>query len=323
MNESLEHLVDPQSGGPLKATGGFLVGGTGQRYPIVDHIPRFVGEENYASDFGWQWKQFAKTQLDSVVGLPISRERLERCLGEPLTTLSGKRVLEVGSGAGRFTEILLAEGALLDSLDYSVAVEANASNNGDKQFTLVQADVRAMPFPKQSYDVVVCLGVIQHTPNSEETIRHLYEMVRPGGKLVIDHYAWQRGNLPWPIGGAARIWRRIILSLPREKRFSTVQRLVDLSFPLYWRFRDTKWSQRILCRLAAISFYDPRFRFKDKRTFYEWALLDTHDATTDVYKHRRTQRSIRKTLEGLGAVEVTVNKGGNGIEAYCYRPAGQ
>jgi hypothetical protein len=54
--------------------------------------------------------------------------------------------------------------------------------------------------------------------------------------------------------------------------------------------------------------------------YYQWMLLDTHDAMTDVYKHRRTPRSIRRTLEGLGARQIHVATGGNGIEAYCEKP---
>jgi 2-polyprenyl-3-methyl-5-hydroxy-6-metoxy-1,4-benzoquinol methylase len=40
---------------------------------------------------------------------------------------------------------------------------------------------------------VVCLGVIQHTPDPEKTIKCLFEKVKPGGVLVIDHYIWRIG----------------------------------------------------------------------------------------------------------------------------------
>jgi hypothetical protein len=55
--------------------------------------------------------------------------------------------------------------------------------------------------------------------------------------------------------------------------------------------------------------------------YYEWMLLDTHDAMTDVYKHRRTAREIRRVLEGLGAEDIHVAHGGNGVEASCRKPA--
>ena len=64
----------------LKGTFWFL---SGERFP-VNGIPRFVPAENYADAFGFQWKNFARTQLDSHSGTPITRIRLERCLGFPL-----------------------------------------------------------------------------------------------------------------------------------------------------------------------------------------------------------------------------------------------
>ena len=46
--------------------------------------------------------------------------------------LKGEKILEVGSGAGRFTEILLGTGAEITSFDYSNAVTANYNNNYDR-----------------------------------------------------------------------------------------------------------------------------------------------------------------------------------------------
>ena len=45
-------------------------------YPIVDGIPRFVADDNYAGSFGFQWNTHEKTQLDSYTGRPISERRL-------------------------------------------------------------------------------------------------------------------------------------------------------------------------------------------------------------------------------------------------------
>ncbi len=70
-------------------------------FPIVRHIPRFVPADTYASSFGFQWNTFRTTQLDSHTGLPISRERLIKESRWTLADLAGKRVLDVGCGAGR------------------------------------------------------------------------------------------------------------------------------------------------------------------------------------------------------------------------------
>jgi SAM-dependent methyltransferase len=316
-------FVDPITREPLARSADALVGAGGQRYPVLRDIPRFVPEENYAHAFGDQWNRFPKTQLDSHTGLPLSEARLARCMRGRLAEVAGKRVLEAGSGAGRFTEILLKHGAIVDSFDYSSAVEANAANNGaSARLTLAQADIRHPPFPAANYDCVVCLGVLQHTPDPEESIRSLWRMVKPGGALVVDHYRWKLRNfMPPPLGVAGLFYRWWFLRLPKERQFDAVKRVFDAWFPWVWRFRDSRFMQLVLSRLNQIVCYYPHFGLRDRDMYYEWMLLDTHDAMTDVYKHRRSPGAIRRTLEALGACNIVVTTGGNGVEAYCEKPA--
>lgn len=322
MNSDFSCLVDPETKAPLRLMGNtMLVSDNGKRYPIVNGVPRFVAQNNYAQAFGKQWNRFPKTQLDSYTGLRLSEERLERCMRGNLSELKGKVVLEAGSGAGRFTEILLEHGAIVHSFDYSSAVEANAENNGHHpDLTLIQADIRHIPFSKSTYDYVICLGVLQHTPDPEESIRCLWEMVKPGGALVIDHYRWKlRNYMPPPIGVAGILYRKVILRLPMEKQFPVVKKIFDFWFPIMWRFRDSRLIQFVLSRFSPIVMYYPQFGLRDKEMYYEWMLLDTHDAMTDTYKHRRSVRRLREILEAMGEA-VIVTEGGNGVEAYCRKP---
>jgi SAM-dependent methyltransferase len=324
MNLANASLVDPVDGSSLELDEkNQMRSRRGTTYPVIRGIPRFVSSENYAQAFGDQWNRFPRTQLDSHTGLTLSKDRLARCMRGKLPDVRGKRVLEAGSGAGRFTEVLLKHGALLDSFDYSNAVEANFANNGsDANLTLVQADIRHIPFPKEAYDYVVCLGVLQHTPDPEESIRSLWSMVKPGGALVIDHYRWKvRNFLPPPFGVAGIVYRRYFLSLPKERQYDAVKRVFDFWFPWVWRFRDSKIIQFVLSRLNPIVNYYPHFGLRDRNMYYEWMLLDTHDAMTDVFKHRRTPTHIAATLKALGGVNIIVSKGGNGVEAYAEKPA--
>lgn len=322
MNGRFPRLVSPGSGAPLRWEDDACVSPDGTRYPIVDGIPRLVASENYARAFGDQWLRFPRTQLDSATGIPLSATRLARCLRQPLTALQGQLVLEAGSGAGRFTEILLAHGATVDSFDYSGAVAANAANNGQHPcLSLVQADIRRMPFPEARYDLVLCLGVVQHTPDPEESIRALWSRVRPGGRLVFDHYrAKVRNYLPPPLGVAGMAYRWYFLRLPREQQFREVKRIFDRWFPIIWRCRESHLAQLVLSRLNPIVSYYPHFGLRDREMYYEWMLLDTHDAMTDVFKHRRTRGQIRRLLEAIGADEIEVTHGGNGVEASCRKP---
>ncbi|MBL0256269.1 MAG: hypothetical protein IPQ03_01630 [Bacteroidetes bacterium] len=78
-------FISPKTGEDLILSGNSLISTKGESFPVIGGIPRFVPADNYASAFGLQWKTFAKTQLDSFSGLDITKERLERCLGFPLS----------------------------------------------------------------------------------------------------------------------------------------------------------------------------------------------------------------------------------------------
>jgi 2-polyprenyl-3-methyl-5-hydroxy-6-metoxy-1,4-benzoquinol methylase len=291
-----------------------LISKSGETFPIVKGIPRFVSLENYASAFGLQWNTFVKTQLDSHSGLNITIERLERCLGFPVSNLKGKNVLEVGCGAGRFTELLVNSGALVHSIDLSNAVEANKNNIGDKQnYRIAQAGAYEIPFPDDSFDVVICLGVIQHTPSSEKTIESLWQKVKPGGLLVIDHYRWRLAyysNMRW-------IYRKLFRRMKPDQSQRIINKLVDMFFPLHWAFRNNKVLYWTLIRFTPLFEYVREYPQISKSAHKEWSRMDSYDGLTDYYKHLRTPNQIRSILENLGGKDIWINQGGNGVEARC------
>lgn len=291
--------------------------------PVVGGIPRFVDSSNYANSFGLQWKAFQKTQLDSYTGLPISHNRLIRCLGGSLEVVRGKSVLEVGCGAGRFTEILLSAGARVFACDLSVAVEANRANcSGEARYFVCQADVRRLPSAPFSFDVVLCIGVIQHTPNPEETISALASQVKPGGLLVIDHYARD-----YPVNLSRRVLRSLLLRLPPATSKSVAIALSRSLLPLhkiFWSERRGVWRiRRMLRKLSPLIDYYDAYPQLGPKLLSEWAILDTHDTLTDYYKHLRSVEEIRDCLVSCGLTEIEVYHGGNGIEARARRPMGQ
>lgn len=282
--------------------------------PSRDGIPRFVGGTNYADAFGNQWKTYRLTQLDSYTGTSISRERLRRNLGESLwARLAGAQLLECGCGAGRFTEVLLAEGARVTSVDLSEAVDANAENFPiDESHRVAQADITALPLASGQFDIVLCLGVVQHTPDPEKTIAALYEQVRPGGHLVFDHYTYSLPRLTRVGVPIVRMW---LLRQPPDRQLAATIRLVDLFLPLH---RGPL--ARLVRRLSPVTSYYHVYPDLPDRLRREWALLDTHDSLTAVYKHMRTAGQLRRTLGRLGAEDIVTTRAGIGIEARCRRP---
>jgi 2-polyprenyl-3-methyl-5-hydroxy-6-metoxy-1,4-benzoquinol methylase len=307
-------FVSPRTKEKLTGQNGNLVSSSGESFPVIKEIPRFVPADNYASAFGLQWNTFVQTQLDSHSHLNITAERLERCLGFPLHALKGKTVLEVGCGAGRFTELLVKNGALVHSIDLSNAVEANRKNIGDApNYRIAQAGVYEIPFPDNSFDVVVCLGVIQHTPSSEKTIAALWEKVKPVGLMVIDHYRWRLAYY----GNMRFIYREFFRKMKPEKSMRMINKLTDIFFPLHWAFRNNKVLYWMLIRFTPLLEYVREYPQLSKEEHKEWCRMDSYDMLTDYYKHLRTPSQIKKQLEMLGGKNIWINQGGNGVEARC------
>jgi 2-polyprenyl-3-methyl-5-hydroxy-6-metoxy-1,4-benzoquinol methylase len=287
----------------------------GHAFPVRAGIPRFAAQADYAEAFGVQWLRFRKTQLDSYTGAPISAERARRCLGEKLwSDLDGQQVLECGCGAGRFTEVMLERGARVTSVDLSAAVEANQANfPQDDRHRIAQADILALPFALRSFDVVFCLGVVQHTPNPERAIAALYEQVKPGGWLVFDHYSRRLG---WWLS-TAPLFRAVLKRLPAERGMQVSERLVDTLLPLH---RRAGRASVLVRRISPVQSYYRTLPLQEDLQ-REWALLDTHDALRDWHKHFRSRAEIEATLTKLGLADVWCAEGGNGVEARGRRPA--
>ncbi len=281
----------------------------GCEWPVRGGIPRFTGED-YAEAFGLQWRRYQKTQLDSSSGLPISQERLERNFGLPLERLEGKRVLEVGCGAGRFTELFIRAGAELVSADLSSAVDANLSNcgGGETPYILVQANLHDLPVPDRHFDFVVCLGVLQHTPSPEESMAILESKLASGGLLVVDHYQWRTGlahalskylTLQLPI-------RSLLRRMEPEAALKATIALSKVGYPLrklvHGRFFGV--FDQIVRRIFPVAYAD--FDLPDE-LHREWSELNTHDTLTDWYKHLRTPDDIRQYLGSLDLEDVWVH----------------
>jgi 2-polyprenyl-3-methyl-5-hydroxy-6-metoxy-1,4-benzoquinol methylase len=310
----------PEHGLLLEQAGESLICAQGHEYPIIDGIPRFVPHSDYTAAFGAQWKRYRLTQLDSYTGTTITSDRTRRCLGESLWgDLDGKSVLECGSGAGRFTEILTGLRARLTSVDMSDAVSAlQESFPQSDTLRIGQADILRLPFEPKQYDVVFCLGVIQHTPDPETTIERLFDQVKPGGTLVIDHY---KPRLLWWFRLAPYI-RMVLKRLPPERGMVVSEWFVRTFLPLHRKYRKITLLRILLNRISPVFYYFDDFPELSDQLHYEWALVDTHDAMTDWYKFRRTPEQIRRHLERIGAVDIEVWTGGNGVEARADRAVG-
>ncbi len=78
----------------------------GNEYPIINSIPRFIKTDMYADSFSFQWKKFPKVQLAMFDKTDFTEKSFIGCTGFSPKDVKGKLMLDVGVGAGRYSEVV-------------------------------------------------------------------------------------------------------------------------------------------------------------------------------------------------------------------------
>lgn len=306
-----ELVVDEEINGYVKT--GLLVQKLGRSlsFPIRNFIPRFQTED-YVDNFGYQWTHYKSLQLDSKNGRSHSHDRVKSGTKWPLDGLSGKSVLDCGSGAGRFTEIFLQLGADVISVEMSEAADVALENCGLKRNLLViQSDINNMPFFDKSFDYVFCFGVLQHTPNPQKTLYNIFNYVKFGGRISVDIY--RKRFLPTSWSTPKYIWRPIVKRLKKEK----LLRLIQWYVPKYIKF-DTiiKKIPRFGYVIGGIipipcwNYLNSGYTDQER---IQHAIMDTFDALSPVYDKPATKRQVNWWFKKLPCSSYEVFYGGNGV----------
>lgn len=104
--------------------------------------------------------------------------------------LAGKRVLDLGCGAGILSESLAREGAFVTGLDMTeVAIKAAQSHAQHQGYTNIQyqylaAETLATQQPEY-FDVICCMEMVEHVPDYSSILQAAHTMLKPQGLLVM------------------------------------------------------------------------------------------------------------------------------------------
>lgn len=108
-----------------------------------------------------------------------------RVLGEVLDRIAlrpGSRLLDAGCGSGRELDELAARGRVA-GVDLSPVAVGAARARGHADVHC--APIERLPFADETFDLVTCLDVIEHTPDDRVALAELRRVTRPGGLLVV------------------------------------------------------------------------------------------------------------------------------------------
>jgi ubiquinone/menaquinone biosynthesis C-methylase UbiE len=146
--------------------------------------------QNYVHDFQGGTGRSLEV-LDKKIRQRIFEEKLFDDLIDKLKRifpdLRGYRILEIGSGTGGLGVALSLAGAKVFGVEPSV-FGVTASVERAKRYPQSSAyfcvgTAETLPFKKEFFDLVVSSAVLEHVGDIEETIREMFRVLKPGGKI--------------------------------------------------------------------------------------------------------------------------------------------
>ncbi len=154
---------------------------------MEQHSARFLSEnESIFKDYMKKWVKDPLHQWSRQWEYPYVYDRVKKVV----ESKADSRILDAGSGITFFPHFLNAqlEGANIHCCDYddTIARVFDQLNAGkDKPVEFSSADLRTLPYESESFHVVYCISVLEHTDEYEKIIEEFCRILLPGGVLVI------------------------------------------------------------------------------------------------------------------------------------------
>ena len=184
------------------------------------------------ASFGDEWSRFREFSDDEIEG--AGKEYFDVVPRELLTWETA--VLDAGCGSGRWSRFLAPHVGRVEAIDPSAAVfVAAAQHLGLSNVRFTQAAIDIIPFHDKTFDVVICLGVLHHVPDTAGALRDLTRKIRPGGHLLLYLYYSldNRGAGYRAMFAVADLVRRFVSGLPAPaKRFVADVLAMSVYLPL-------------------------------------------------------------------------------------------
>jgi len=134
--------------------------------------------------------------------------------------------LEIGSGTGYFTLNLMQEGVIEKATctDISPGMLETLASNAQRlglDVTTAPADAEGLPFPDESFDLVLGHAVLHHIPDLQTAFRELHRVLKPGGVFFFAGEPSRVGDriAAYPKRGAVKlspVWRRAMGAQPAD-----------------------------------------------------------------------------------------------------------
>ena len=205
--------------------------------------------------------------------------------------LSAERLLEVGCGTARYLDVWPQGTIQRCGLDLSWGMLSQTRGRGAR-LALVQGRASQMPFPIATFDLVFCVNAIHHFDEPGAFIGQAYQILRPGGALMVV------GSNPHDGHGAWYVYEYFQSTLQTDlRRFPSWGDIMDRMVVSGFDAVEWHWVQRILDSKTGQDVLDDPFLVKSASS--QLALLSDQGYAAGM-------RRIQAAISGAAAAGETI-----------------
>jgi 2-polyprenyl-6-hydroxyphenyl methylase / 3-demethylubiquinone-9 3-methyltransferase len=101
----------------------------------------------------------------------------------------GKEILDLGCAGGFMAEAIAQRGAKVTGIDPAQKAIEIARRHAESEHLSIKYDVGVgenLPYGDQTFDIVVCVDVLEHVSDLNQVINEIARVLKPGGYLAYD-----------------------------------------------------------------------------------------------------------------------------------------
>lgn len=276
----------------------------GQNRKIADFTRDLKGENidpRVVKSFGEEWNKFHHFPKDAIH--KICQEYFDIIDG----TIVNKDtyLIDIGCGSARWSEYFLDKAGFIEAVDPSDAIlAADELLEKKENIRLTKASVETLPWPDETFDVGISIGVLHHIPDTAKALNDCVKKIKKGGYFYVYLYYRfdQRGSLFKLIFHLSNLVRRVVSRMPSQLKKITCDILAVVAYmPFVWLARFLiimgfrKTAEKIpLSNYAGKPFYIIR--------------NDSLDRFGTRLENRFTREEVRLMMENAGLYDIVFSE---------------
>ncbi|HMG14970.1 MAG TPA: class I SAM-dependent methyltransferase [Saprospiraceae bacterium] len=212
-------------------------------------------------------------------------------------------VIDIGCGTGRWSKYISNRAGFIEAIDPSDAIFTAVKLIGNlNNVRLSKASIDNIPFPDETFDFAMCIGVINNIPDPQKALNDCVNKIKVGGYFYTYlYYNFENKSLLFKIlFQLINLLRRVICKMPSGlKRLVCDLLAVILYLPVIY-FGKFLWriGFKNLAKRMPLSFYHDQ-------SFYI-IRNDALDRFGTSVEHRFSKEKIRELMSSAGLGEVVI-----------------